>query len=35
MTLRITVVAGTGVGFATVVGANGDSEYIAAIPTEQ
>jgi hypothetical protein len=35
MTLRITVIAGTGVGFATVVNAAGDAEYIAAIPTEQ
>ncbi len=35
MTVRITVVAGTGVGFATVVGSKGDSEFIAAIPAQQ
>ena len=35
MTIRITVIAGTGAGFATIVEANGDSEYIAAIPAEQ
>lgn len=35
MTLRITVIAGTAVGFATVVGADGNSELIAAIPAEQ
>jgi hypothetical protein len=35
MTLRITVIAGTGVGFATVADLNGDSEFIAAIPAEQ
>lgn len=35
MTLRVTVVAGTGVGFATVVGARGDSEFIAAIPAQE
>jgi hypothetical protein len=35
MTVRITVVAGTGVGFATVVGSTGDSEFIAAIPAQQ
>lgn len=35
MTLRITVVAGTGVGFASIVGNDGDSEFVAAIPAEQ
>ncbi len=35
MTVRITVIAGTGVGFATVVEPSGDSEFIAAIPAEQ
>jgi hypothetical protein len=35
MTLRITVIAGTGVGFATVVDSTGNSEFIAAIPAEQ
>lgn len=35
MTVRITVIAGTGVGFATVVEYGGDSEFIAAIPAEQ
>ena len=35
MTLRVTVIAGTGVGFATVVDARGDSEFIAAIPAQQ
>lgn len=35
MTVRITAIAGTGVGFATVVGATGDSEFIAAIPAQQ
>jgi len=35
MTLRITINAGTAVAFATVVGASGDSELIAAIPAEQ
>ncbi len=34
-TVRITVIAGTGVGFATVVEQSGDSEFIAAIPAEQ
>ncbi|HYR28383.1 MAG TPA: hypothetical protein VEU30_07955, partial [Thermoanaerobaculia bacterium] len=34
MTLRITAIAGTGVGFATVV-TGGDSEFIAAIPAQQ
>jgi hypothetical protein len=34
-TVRITVIAGTGVGFATVVEPSGDSEFIAAIPAEQ
>ncbi|HKR63551.1 MAG TPA: hypothetical protein VJZ00_07445, partial [Thermoanaerobaculia bacterium] len=35
MTLRITVIAGTGVGFATVVDSKGNSEFLAAIPAEQ
>jgi hypothetical protein len=35
MTVRITVVAGTGVGFATIVEPSGDSEFIAAIPAEK
>jgi hypothetical protein len=35
MTVRITVIAGTGVGFATVVDARSDSEFIAAIPAQQ
>jgi hypothetical protein len=35
MTVRVTVIAGTGVAFASVVEATGDSEYIAAIPTQQ
>ena len=35
MTIRVTVVAGTGVAFATVVQSNGDSEFIAAIPAQQ
>ncbi|HVG24144.1 MAG TPA: hypothetical protein VND45_08335 [Thermoanaerobaculia bacterium] len=35
MTVRVTVIAGTGVGFATVVEPTGDSEFIAAIPAEQ
>jgi hypothetical protein len=35
MTVRITVVAGMGVAFATVVESNGDSEFIAAIPAQQ
>jgi hypothetical protein len=35
MTVRITVIAGTGVGFATVVEPGGDSEFIAAIPAQQ
>ena len=34
-TVRITVIAGTGVGFATVVEPSGDSEFIPAIPAEQ
>jgi hypothetical protein len=34
-TVRITVIAGTGVGFATVVEPSGDSEFLAAIPAEQ
>jgi len=35
MTVRVTVVAGTGVGFATVVDYGGDSEFIKAIPAQQ
>jgi hypothetical protein len=35
MTVRITVIAGTGVAFATVVDYSGDSEFIAAIPAQQ
>jgi hypothetical protein len=35
MTVRITVIAGTGVAFASVAEPNGDSEFIAAIPTQQ
>jgi hypothetical protein len=35
MTVRVTVIAGTGVAFATVVEPNGDSEFIAAIPAQQ
>lgn len=35
MTVRVTVIAGTGVAFATVVANSGDSEFIAAIPTQQ
>ena len=35
MTLRVTVVAGTGVAFATVVEPSGDSQFIAAIPAQQ
>lgn len=35
MTVRVTVIAGTGVAFATVVEYSGDSEFIAAIPTQQ
>jgi hypothetical protein len=34
-TVRITVIAGTGVGFATVVEPSGDSEFIPAIPAQQ
>jgi hypothetical protein len=34
-TLRITALASTGVAFATVVEANGDTEYIPAVPTQQ
>ena len=33
ITLRLTAIAGTGVGFATVVDAGGDTEFIAAVPT--
>jgi hypothetical protein len=35
MTVRVTVIAGTGVAFATVVDFGGDSEFIAAIPAQQ
>jgi hypothetical protein len=35
ITVRVTVIAGTGVGFATIVEPSGDSEFIAAIPAEQ
>lgn len=35
MTVRITVIAGTGAGYATVVEYGGDSEFIAAIPAQQ
>ena len=35
VTVRVTVIAGTGVGFATVIDARGDSEFIAAIPAQQ
>jgi hypothetical protein len=35
MTVRVTVIAGTGVAFATVVEPSGDSEFIAAIPAQQ
>lgn len=35
MTVRVTVIAGTGVAFATVVEYSGDSEFIAAIPAQQ
>ncbi len=35
MTVRVTAIAGSGVGFATVVTTGGDSEFIAAIPAEQ
>ena len=35
MTLRFTPIAGTGVAFATIVDANGDSEFIAAFPAQQ
>ena len=34
-TLRITAIAGTGVGFATVVEPNGDNEFIPAVPSQQ
>jgi hypothetical protein len=35
MTVRVTVIAGTGVAYATVVEYSGDSEFIAAIPAQQ
>lgn len=34
MTIRIEVIAGSGVGYATVVATNGDAEFIAAVPVE-
>lgn len=34
MTLRIEVIAGSGVGFATIAETSGDSEFIAAMPAE-
>jgi hypothetical protein len=34
-TVRITVIAGTGVGFATIVEPTGDSTFIGAIPAQQ
>jgi hypothetical protein len=34
-TLRLTAIAGTGVGFATVVEVNGDNEFIPAVPSQQ
>ncbi|HWW62108.1 MAG TPA: hypothetical protein VN181_12130, partial [Thermoanaerobaculia bacterium] len=34
-TVRITAIAGTGVGFATVIDARGDNAFIAAIPAQQ
>jgi hypothetical protein len=34
-TIRITVVAGTGVAFATVVDPGGDNSFVAAIPAQQ
>jgi hypothetical protein len=35
MTVRVTVIAGTGVAFATVIDPRGDSEFISAIPAQQ
>jgi hypothetical protein len=35
MTVRVTVIAGTGVAYATIAEYNGDSEFIAAIPAQQ
>ncbi|HYC60213.1 MAG TPA: hypothetical protein VEK79_11680 [Thermoanaerobaculia bacterium] len=35
MSIRVTVIAGTGVAYATVVQHGGDSEFIAAIPAQQ
>jgi hypothetical protein len=35
MTVRVTVIAGTGVAYATVVEYGGDSAFIAAIPAQQ
>jgi hypothetical protein len=35
MTVRVTVIAGSGVAFASVVEYGGDSEFIAAIPAQQ
>jgi hypothetical protein len=34
MTVRVTVIAGTGVAFATIVDPSGDSEFISAIPAQ-
>jgi hypothetical protein len=34
-TIRITAIAGTGVGFATVIEPNGDNQFIAAVPAQQ
>ena len=34
-TIRLTAIAGTGVGFATVVEPNGDNHAIAAVPSQQ
>ncbi|MDQ1446999.1 MAG: hypothetical protein QOI20_3463 [Acidimicrobiaceae bacterium] len=34
LTLRLTAIAGTGVGFATVVDARGDTEFIAGVPSQ-
>jgi hypothetical protein len=35
MTLRVTAIAGTGVGFATIIDADGNSELIPAVPAQQ
>lgn len=34
-TIRITPIAGTGVAFASVIEANGDTQFIAAVPAQQ